>query len=570
MDNSLLNLKNKISFWDIIALSIIITVFMLFLPISTGMNNNLHELTSDPVTLDYKNLPYYAGRSVLRMFISVIISFIFTIIYAAIAAKVKRLEKIMISIVDILQSVPVLGFLSFTIAGFMSMFPGSILGVECAAIFAIFTSQAWNMVLSFYQSLKTIPEDLNEVATILKFSKLKRFVKLEFPFAIPNLIWNMMISMSSGWFFVVASEVITVGKHNYALPGIGSYISLAILHKDMNAIYMAIAMMILVIFIYDQILFRPLTAWAKSFNYDDSQITEENDNWVTKIFKKSKILNLFAGSWNRLINKIIAIKMPFNFKKETRVYNSSGKTYIDFIFWFIVLGCLGYFGYHLYQELRYIGMREILYVIWLGCLTAARIVVMVVIVSIVWVPVGIFIGLRPQIAGYSQAILQFLSAFPANIIFPVFVVFIVHHNLDPDIWLSPLMVVGTQWYILFNIVAGVSTMPEDLKEAIRSFKISGKLWWKKIMLPFIFPYYVTGAIAAAGGAWNASIVAEVVNWGDIELTASGIGAYITLASDADDKMQQVILGVAILSIFVIVFDKLIWHPLYKKSQKYSV
>lgn len=554
-------------FWfDAVAFLMVSALLVL---ISLGvkeMSAPIGQLEQIPISLSVWNLPEYALRTTLRMLLAVVASLVFTLVYATLAAKNRKAGQIMIPLLDILQSVPVLGYISFTIAGFLALFPGNTLGVECAAIFAIFTSQAWNMTFSLYQSLQSIPHDMNEAAVVFRLSGWQKFWKMELPYAMPGLVWNMMVSMSGGWFFVVASEAITVGEQRVSLPGIGSYIALAIADRDMGAIGWAIATMTLVILIYDQLLFRPLVAWSDKFRYEMTASQHAPKSWVVTLFSKSRLARTCFLPIRALCHFTLRIRLFSASAASTPISRRQAKL-LDYA-WFMLLSLVGMVaGWHMLVFLltRVTG-GDLLHVAMLSGVTLVRVVVLIVIASLIWVPLGVMIGLRPRVARVVQPLAQFLSAFPANLLFPLAVMLISRYQLNPDIWLSPLMILGTQWYILFNVIAGAAMFPNDLKEAAQNLKIGGWLWWKKVMLPGIFPYYLTGALTASGGAWNASIVAEAVSWGSQSYAATGLGAYIAQRTEAGD-IPHIVLGVSAMSLTVVLFNKFVWRPLYVMAAK---
>jgi len=554
-------------FWFDALAFVIVAGFLVF--ISWGMSEMtvpIGKLEQSPIGLDIANLPEYAMRTTLRMLMAVIASLIFTLIYATFAAKSRKAGQIMIPILDILQSVPVFGYISFTVTGFIALFPGSMMGVECAAIFAIFTAQAWNMTFSLYQSLTTIPADLEEAAFVFKLSGWQKFWKVELPYAMPGLIWNTMMSMSGGWFFVVASEAITVGNQHYALPGIGSYISLAIEQKDLSAIGWAIATMTIVILLYDQLLFRPLVAWSDKFRYEMTASQDTPKSWVQTLFNKSRLAKKLFRPIGWLSHFILRIRL-FKPTAKTITFTETEVRLFDYL-WYLLLALAGLTMIrHLAAfMITSVEWGDIRHVAFLAMVTLARVIILIIIASLIWVPIGVYIGLKPKLAEIIQPIAQFLAAFPANLLFPVAVVLISRYSLNPNIWLSPLMILGTQWYILFNVIAGASAFPNDLREVSRNFRVRKWLWWRKVMLPGIFPYFLTGAITASGGAWNASIVSEVVNWGDQSYEAVGLGAYIAKMTEAGDYVH-IVLGVGMMSMVVVLCNKFFWRPLYEVASK---
>jgi NitT/TauT family transport system permease protein len=529
----------------------------------------LSTLDVAPVTLDPANLPEYALRTTIRMFAAVLASLIFTFVFATLAAKSRRAELVIIPALDILQSVPVLGFLTFTVVFFMGLFPGSELGAECAAIFAVFTAQAWNMAFSFYQSLRTIPADLDEVSRHFRLSPWLRFLRLEVPFAAPGLIWNTMMSMSGAWFFVVASEAITVGDTTVKLPGIGSWIALAIDQKDITAVVEAVATMAVVILAYDQLIFRPIVAWADKFKFEQTAAQNRPQSWLYDLIRRARLFNRIsagAGHATTQLARLPSIRVPAIVGLAFARWPKLGKAG-DVVWLAVVLAATAYALWEIVDYVRgALGMDDVLKAFGYGLLTLARVVILVAVASLIWVPIGVWIGLRPWAAEKVQPIAQFLAAFPANVLFPIAVVGIVTFRLNPNIWLSPLMVLGTQWYILFNVVAGASAFPTDLREASTMYRMRSWQWWRDVILPGIFPYYVTGALTATGGSWNASIVAEVASWGDTKLEAAGLGAYIAKATDAGDY-PRVVLGIAVMSVLVVTFNRMLWRPLYRLGER---
>lgn len=553
--------------WDLIAFPLLLGFLLMA---TTGIRETWAPLTAlqtVPITLDPANLPEYALRTTLRMLAAMAAALVFTLIYGTLAAKSRRAGLLLVPILDILQSVPVLGYISFTVTFFLALFPGRVLGAEFAAIFAIFTSQAWNMTFSFYQSLRTVPRDLEEVSLNLRLTPWQKFWKLEVPFSMPGMIWNMMMSMSGGWFFVVASEAITVGDKTVTLPGVGSYLAMAIQNKNLAAVGWVILTMTVVIVIYDQFLFRPMVAWADKFRLEDTASQSAPESWVLNLIQRTRAIQLLLKPFGKLLRKTARLRLnyrlPQGLHSEAQTPVSRG---IDVVWWLLVavLGLLASWKLVTFIHTE-VGVSEVLRVLGLGLITLVRVSLLILLASIIWVPLGVHIGLRPALAEKIQPLAQFLAAFPANLLFPVFVVFIVHFKLNPDIWLSPLIVLGTQWYILFNVVAGASAFPNDFREAAANFRIRGWQWWRQVMLPGIFPYYVTGAITASGGAWNASIVSEYVSWGDDKLAAHGLGAYIAQTTAAGDY-PKILLGITVMSIFVVLFNRLLWRPMYAAAE----
>jgi NitT/TauT family transport system permease protein len=555
------------NYWDLAAILLVLGIIITIAWGVRQMAMPYHLGQTIPISLNPINLPYYALRSVLRMLIAMVFSLGFTFIFGTLAGKSKHAERVIIPIIDVLQSVPVLAFLSITIVAFIALFKGSMLGPECAAIFAIFTSQAWNIALSFYQSMRTVPYDLREAASLFHLSFWQRFWRLDVPFAMPGLIWNIMVSMSASWFFVVASESITVANQNIMLPGIGSYIALAILKADKMGVLYAILAMLVVILLYDQLLFRPLSNWSDRFKFEQEAGNPQGGAWLIKLFEQTRLMRQSGVVVNKFWDSFVNLR--FFRTKEVSIYSPRGHWARGLVIsWYtLVLVALIVISYILINFVfTYVPLREVLHVFYLGIVTGIRVMVLIIICSLIWVPIGVWIGLRPKLAEFFQPFIQILAAFPANLFFPIVVILIIKYHLNVEIWTSPLMVLGTQWYILFNVIAGATSLPKEMQQVADNFGVAGWLWWRKLILPGIFPFYVTGAITAAGGAWNASIVAEAVNWGQTKLFATGLGAYITIESTKGD-FPRLALGTVIMSLIVILINRTLWRPLYNLAEQ---
>ncbi len=555
--------------WDLIAFSLIFAVLALLAIGAKGTFAPLEAIHSTPISLDPAMLPFYAVRTILRMLAAMVASLLFTLTYGTLAAKIRRAEIILIPILDVLQSVPILGYISFTVMFFMNLFPGRVLGAEFASIFAVFTSQAWNMAFSFYQSLRTVPHDLDEASRAFRFSSWQRFWRLEAPFAVPGLVWNMMMSMSGGWFFVVASEAISVGNEQIALPGIGTYVALAIERQNLGAIGWALGAMTVVILLYDQLMFRPLVVWADHFRYEQAAAQTVPHSWFLNVLRQGRILPLTIRPLEYLAQRVLRAPILNASVPGPIVTETSARSRFFDAFWYATIILTALIAASII--VRYIatecGWEDVFTVLRLGAYTLLRVALLVVLTSLIWVPIGVMIGLRPHLAEMIQPLAQFLAAFPANLLFPFAVILVVRLNLNPNIWLSFLMILGTQWYILFNVIAGTTAYPTDFLEAADNFHIHGWKWWRNVILPGIFPYYVTGAITASGGSWNASIVAESVSWGQTHLTAQGLGAYIAEMTAAADY-PRILLGIAVMSLYVIFCNRVFWRRLYHYGERH--
>jgi NitT/TauT family transport system permease protein len=558
-------LRKLASRWDVLAFIVVIGLIAFLGETARGLFAPLTQLKVSPLSLDPVNLPEYAARTTFRMLAALFFSLVFTLTYATWAAKSERAGRLLVPILDILQSVPILGFISITSVFFLSLAPGRVLGAEFAAIFAIFTSQAWNMAFSFYQSLRTVPTELTEAAESFRLSSWMKFWQLEVPFAMPALVWNMMLSMSGGWFFVVASESISVGHSAVALPGVGSYIALAIEQKNLGAIGWAIATMLIVILLYDQLLFRPLVAWVDRFRVEQEPGERVPDSWALTMMRRSRLITAATMAFHAAVlwtSRAGTRTDPHPVDTIDKPKRSFDLFWVCLVILAVVLGL-----WHIVAVLiSNTTLNEALHVCGLAFITMLRVFILIALASIVWVPIGIWVGMRPRAAQIVQPIAQFMAAFPANLLFPIAVYGIVEWKLNPDIYLSPLMILGTQWYILFNIIAGASTIPTEMRYAAANFGVKGWLWWRKVALPAVLPFYVTGAITASGGSWNAAQVAELATWGHTEVRARGLGSYIADAAAADN-FHQIVLGVGVMSLFVVIINRLFWRPLYYYAER---
>ena len=554
--------------WDVLALLLVITLIVLLAYGTTAMVGRYEVGQTLSISLSPWMLPYYALRSVLRMLLALMLSTLVTFVFGTWAAKSRSAERIIIPLVDILQSVPVLGFLSITVVGFIVLFKGSMLGPECAAIFAIFTAQVWNMILSFYQSVRNVPHDLKEASQMFHLSAWQSFWKIEVPYAMPGLLWNAMMSMSGSWVFLVASEAISVAHQEILLPGIGSYISVAIGQANSHALWAVIVTMFIVIFLYDQIIFRPLVAWSEKFKAEETDGDDEAQSWLLDLFHRTRLF-IFMGHCIRMVaDRFVNIRRrQQTVKRVTWFEGRRWQQCMTGIFWVlvaaIVIFCLSVLWQFIFSSVAY---QEGLHVIFLGLMTATRVFVLIGLSCVIWVPIGVLIGLHPKASRMVQPIAQFFAAFPANLLFPVVAMWIVHNHLNVNIWVSPLMILGTQWYILFNVIAGVMALPKNMHHAVGTLNVRGWLWWYRFVLPGIFPYLITGMITAAGGAWNISIIAEVVDWGSVHLAAVGLGAYIAEMTALGD-FPRIALGIFVMSSWVLLFNYVLWRPLYQLAEK---
>jgi len=443
--------------------------------------------------------------------------------------------------------------------------------VECASIFAIFTSQAWNMAFAFYQSLTTQPRELDEVARVLRLTRWQRFWQLDVPSGITPLVWNGMMSFGGGWFFLIASEVISVNNHTYALPGIGSYVAAASAHQQVGRMLLAIAVMVLMVIGVNGAFWRPLTAWSERFRVEQTAAADVPRSLLLDVLRRSAVPGL-VGRGLRPAGRILdRATRPFGLAEHRWVSDPRREHAGDLAFTTAMVIVV---GWGLWRMLAFIaagpGLGEFGHAFALGLATFARVLVLVVAGSLVWVPVGVWIGMNPKVARFAQPVVQILASFPANFLFPLVTLALIHTGISINLGGIVLMSLGAQWYILFNVIAGASAIPGDLREAATNLQLGRWLRWRALIGPAIFAAWVTGAITAAGGAWNASIVAEIVSYGPTTLTATGLGAYIAHATTSGD-FQRILVGVTVMSVYVVGLNRLLWRRLYRLAEaRYSL
>src|SRR5262252_3357219 len=521
------------------------------------------------IGLDPRNLPNYAARSTLRMFIALAFSTVFTFVYGYAAARNRRAERLLVPLLDILQSVPVLGFLSVTVTAFIALFRGSLLGLEAASIFAIFTGQAWNMTFSFYQSLRSVPRELDEMATLYRLSKWERFTRLELPASVIGLVWNGMMSFGGGWFFLAASEAISVLNRRYTLPGIGSYVAAAIEAKDLRALASAIFVMVAVILLIDQFFWKPLVTVADRYKLELSA-GEERRFWLVELWRSASLpyyMKALVEPVLRVVDRMLSAATAVPSKTNREKPSKTGDLVYNALLFLITAGLV---VIAIRFVLSRVGIAEVGHAALLGLATAGRVVVLLIFSTLVWTPIGVTIGFNPRLARTSQPIVQILASFPANFIFPFATLSFIKLGLSLNWGSMLLMALGAQWYLLFNVIGGAQGIPNDLREMAASIGLRRSRAWKALIGPGIFGSWVTGAITASGGAWNASIVSELVSWGNTTLKANGLGAYISEATARGD-WPRIVLGVGLMSVFVVGLNRLVWRPLYELAgSKYQL
>ncbi len=527
----------------------------------SGESRPAVEISLAPISL-----VQYTFFSLFRGLFAYCISLLFTLAYGYWAAKDKLAALILIPLLDILQSIPVLGFMPGLVLALAAVFPRSNIGLELAAVFMIFTGQAWNMTFSFYQSLRSVPQDLKEVATVYHFNGWDRLKCAEIPFATVGLVWNSMMSMAGGWFFLMISESFTLGDKDFRLPGIGSYMSAAVSKGNVCAMLWAVFAMILMIVTLDQFLWRPVVVWAQKFRAEEDGYQEAMSSRVLHLLQRSRILRKIKKIFKRRASsqiKAAGSKSFFSRRIHIPLFFSKSFSTVLFI---LLLGILSVGALKLAHLILDVLPSEWLRIASSAVLTLSRVLTATALGTLWAVPAGLAIGLSPRLSRIFQPLVQVAAAFPAPMLFPVLIALLSVLGVPLNWGSILLMLLGTQWYILFNVIAGSMAIPADLKEAARSYKIQGWERFIRIYLPAIFPYLVTGWVTAAGGAWNASIVSEYVTFKGRVLAAWGLGAYISQAAEKAN-FSNLAAGVIVMSTVVVLFNRTVWHSCYQLAER---
>jgi NitT/TauT family transport system permease protein len=520
------------------------------------------------IDLSLGALPLYTFFSLARGLIAYLFSLAFTLTYGYWAAKSRAAERVLIPVLDILQSIPVLGFMPALLLVFVGMFPNSNFGLELAAIVAIFTGQAWNMTFSFYQSVRSVPEDMREAATVYRFGWWRRYKWVELPYAMMGLVLNSMMSMAGGWFFLMAIEGLEIEGVKYWSPGIGSYIKAATTGNqwDWGAIVAGVVAMTLMIVALDQLLWRPVVAWAQKFRVEEGGAQEEATSWFLNLLRRSRLV-AWVGSWlsrfPRRIHASDTIQQP---ALVDPTKPSRWGSFMSLGFLVLLLAVMGAGACALVYLVRNLSLGQWSELLGLACLTLARVLTTLTVATLWALPAGLAIGLSPRLSRPLQPIIQVLASFPAPLLFPMAIFVFDALGISLEWGSIVLMLLGTQWYILFNVIAGALAIPADLKEAARSYDIVGWQRFRALYFPAVFPYLVTGWVTAAGGAWNASIIAEYIDFTKPARSANGLGACIV---EAADKKHYALLAASVLvmSVVVVSFNRTVWRYLYQLADR---
>jgi NitT/TauT family transport system permease protein len=560
--------KRKFGIIDIIIFAFI--AIILYLIMTPGIHGGFNSSSNNvKISTNLNMLPEYALKSVLRMTAAYIISIIFTLVYGYTAAHNKKAEKILIPILDILQSIPVLSFLPAVVMGLIALFPNGTIGIEIASIILIFTGQAWNMTFSFYNSIKLLPRDLQEASSILRLNKWQQFKKLELPYSAIGLVWNSMMSWAGGWFFLMSCEMFTLKGRNFRLEGIGSFLQTAAGNGNTKALIWGICTLVFVIILLDQLVWRPVTAWADKFKVELTQSNDQSKSFVLKLLRRSYIIQVFT---EKILTPIFSFigekidKLVYKVKNNEHKSNEIIGKVIKIIFKIIGLIIIVYAVINIAQLVIKLPASDWLRIPKAAFFSLLRVIVAQVIALVWTVPVGVAIGMNKKLSNIIQPIIQVIASIPATALFPVVLGMFINVFGGLSVASILLMLMGTQWYILFNVVAGAMAIPEDLKEATKVLGLKGFKKWKILILPGIFPYLITGMITATGGCWNASIVSEYVNFGGKTVKTIGLGALI---SDATTKgnFALLLVGTITMCIVVVGINKIVWKRLFALSEE---
>jgi NitT/TauT family transport system permease protein len=509
-------------------------------------------------------LPLYAAYSLVRIAIAYVLSLLFALGYGLAAAKSARAAKILLPLLDILQSIPVLSFLPGVMLAMVALFPGRQLGLELGSILLIFTGQAWNIAFSFYASLKGIPRELDEAARLYRFSEWQRFTELELSFAAIGLVWNSMMSVAGGWFFLMACEMFVLGARDFRLPGLGSYLQVAAGAGDTRAILWGMAAMIAVIVLLDQLIWRPAIAWSDKFKFETVEGAAPQ-SFVLTVLRRSGVLAAFYRSAiypvEERLTRSFAIRKKAE-RAETPPRENTAKKWLARTFGAAILAAIAWLAYRALATIAHLGERELIVLARDAGLTFLRVNASLVLGALWAVPVGVWIGTTPRVAKLAQPLVQIAASVPATALFPVLLLLLIRAGGGMGLAAMALMLLGTQWYILFNVIAGAMAIPTDLKEAAGVFRFTRWERWRRLILPAIFPYLVTGMLTASGGAWNASIVAEYFHFHGQTLSVRGLGAAISRATDSGN-LPVLLAATMVMSVIVVTVNRTLWQKLYR-------
>jgi NitT/TauT family transport system permease protein len=519
------------------------------------------EISQNP-----RSLPLYAMYSLVRILVAYAISLVFALAYGYVAAKSKRAELVLIPLLDILQSIPVLSFLPGVMLAMVALFPSRQLGVELGSIILIFTGQVWNIAFSFYSSLKTVPRDLREAAIIYRFSRWQRFLELDLPFSTIGLVWNSMMSVAGGWFFLMACEMFVLGDKDFRLPGLGSYLQTAASHGNTRALLWGLGAMVAVIVLMDQLIWRPVIAWADKFKFEQVESSESAHHSLLNFIRRESFIIRF---YRRILHPVVdwmTLKFASGAKRAAETFaapqGARPRRWMGWVFAGLGAMVVVYGVYRTIGELAQLHRADYFELLRSAGITFLRVNLALLIGALWTIPVGVAIGFSPRLARLMQPLVQLAASIPATALFPVILLVLIRLRGGIEIAAMLLMLLGTQWYILFNVIAGAMAIPTDLKEAAQVFRFGTFGRWRHLILPGIFPYLVTGMVTASGGAWNASIIAEYFHFQGRIVKAPGLGSTISSASDAG-HFNVLLASTLIMATVVVLINRLVWRRLYR-------
>jgi len=551
----------------LIDVAVFITVFgVIFAVYSIGRSWLGPVKMSAEISQDPRSLWVYALYSLVRILVAYGLSLAFALAYGYAAAKSKRAEIVLIPLLDILQSIPVLSFLPGVMLAMVALFPSRQLGVELGSIILIFTGQVWNIAFSFYSSLKTIPRDLREAAIIYRFSRWQRFMELDLPFSTIGLVWNSMMSVAGGWFFLMACEMFVLGDKDFRLPGLGSFLQTAASQGNTRAMLWGLTMMVAVIVLMDQLIWRPVIAWADKFKFEQVESATTAENSILNFIRRESLL---IRAYRRLLHPVVnwlTMQFASGAKRAAATFASDQtKQPRRWLGWFFLVVGAGFLIYAIYESfgaLSSLSAHEYVLLLESAGLTFLRVNAALIIGALWTIPVGVAIGFSPRFARMMQPLVQLAASIPATALFPVLLLVLIRLRGGVEIAAMALMLLGTQWYILFNVIAGAMAIPTDLKEAAKVFRFSELDRWRRLILPGIFPYLVTGLVTASGGAWNASIIAEYFHFQGKVVEAPGLGSTISRASDAG-HFNVLLAATLIMATIVVLINRVVWRRMYR-------
>ena len=512
-------------------------------------------------------LPAYAGYSLLRVGAAYMLSLAFTLVYGYAAAYNARAERYLIPLLDVLQSIPVLSFLPGVMLAMVALFPERQLGVELGSILLIFTGQVWNMAFSFYASLKSVPREMREAAKIYRFSWWQRFTQVELPFAAIGLAWNSMMSVAGGWFFLMACEMFVLGKRDFRLPGLGSYLQTAASTGDTSSIVWGITTMVAVIVLLDQFVWRPVIVWAEKFKVEQVESSEVPSSWLLDALRESRAVAQISNRvFHPMRERLLAHFARLHDTGHGSEWSRPWKTWSGRILGVAALALVCYGSVRAVLTLTGLNREELRLLLAGASATFLRVNVALLLGTLWTVPVGVAIGFHPRLARVAQPLVQIAASVPATALFPVVLFLLIRVGGGLGVGSIALLLLGTQWYILFNVIAGAMAIPTDLKEATGVFRITGLDRWRKLILPGIFPYLVTGLVTASGGAWNASIVAEYFRFGGQTISTLGLGSTISQATDSGN-LDLLVAATVVMAATVVTINRLVWRRLYRLAER---